>query len=324
MNRVVVTGGAGFIGSHVVDALLAKGAEVLVIDNFSTGRESNLAQAQSGAGKLSVVRESICSEAAREALVAFKPDAVFHLAAQINVRKSVDSPPFDAHENVVGTVSMLEAARLAGTKKFVFSSTGGAIYGEQDYFPADEKHPVRPKCPYGVSKRASELYLAYYAQECGMGTVSVRFSNVYGPRQNPHGEAGVVAIFTDRLFAGEMLRVNGDGGQTRDFVFVGDVVNACLLACGAATESSFEVFNVGRGVESSVNEIVDVLREIWTALFPETSDSSFRVENGPDLRGEQRRSVIDAGKLTSRLGWQPEVDLSEGLDRTIRSFHEKT
>lgn len=321
MKRAVVTGGAGFIGSHVVDQVLERGAEVLVIDNLVTGRRSNLDRAHSVAGgRLTLLETSICDADAYNAVISFKPDVILHLAAQMDVRHSVQEPAFDAQENVVGTVNMLEAGKTAGVKRFVFSSTGGAIYGEQDHFPADENHPVRPKSPYGVSKRAAELYLSYYAQEFGLQTFSLRFANVYGPRQNPHGEAGVVAIFANRLLDGEALRVNGDGGQTRDFVYVGDVVRACMLATDAVSDGGFVVYNVGRGVESSVNDIVETLRVAWEDAVPDSERAPFRVEHGPALAGEQRRSVIDAAKIDRELGWRPEVDLQEGLAQTIRSF----
>lgn len=319
MKRAVVTGGAGFIGSHVVDALLEQGTEVLVIDNMITGRESNLGQAfKNAAERLYLIRESICSERAVKAVVEFKPELVVHLAAQMDVRKSVYEPAFDAHENVMGTVNMLEAARQGGAGKFIFSSTGGAIYGEQDCFPAGEEHPSKPKCPYGVSKKAGELYLEYFARENGMNCCALRFANVYGPRQNPHGEAGVVAIFSKKLFAGETLRVNGDGKQTRDFVYVGDVVSACLAAAHAPVRQGFEVYNVGTGKESSVNDLVEGMRCAWREISG--PQGKFSLEHGPAMPGEQQRSVISPEKIGKAFGWKPAVTLQEGLNLTIRSF----
>ncbi|HQH28206.1 MAG TPA: GDP-mannose 4,6-dehydratase, partial [Oligoflexia bacterium] len=249
----------------------------------------------------------------------FKPEVVFHLAAQMNVRRSVEAPVFDTHENVVGTVNMVEAARCAGSR-FVFSSTGGAIYGEQDLFPADETHAIRPKCPYGVSKRAAELYLEYYGREYAMVCTALRFGNVYGPRQNPFGEAGVVAIFAKKALRGEILRINGDGKQTRDFVHVQDVVRACMAAAVERQDAGFDVFNVGTGRECSVNDIVAGFRAVWPQVAAEGAVQSFAVEHGPALAGEQMRSVIDAAKLSKRFGWQARVRLEEGLLQTILSF----
>ncbi|MCB0346931.1 MAG: GDP-mannose 4,6-dehydratase [Bdellovibrionales bacterium] len=316
--KCVVTGGAGFIGSHVVDALTARGDSVLILDDFSTGSEGNIAGAKSSGANLDVVRCDLCSKDAFDALVNFKPDAVFHLAAQINVRKSVEDPVFDADKNVCGTVNMLEAARVADCPRFVFSSTGGAIYGEQDVFPAPEDHPVHAESPYGISKRAAELYLEYYGRVFGRSTTSLRFSNVYGPRQNPKGEAGVVAIFSERLIAGEALTVFGDGMQTRDFVFVGDVVNAVLSAADSADKPGFRVFNVGTGVETSVMDVVAGMRTAWKAM--DKADDGIVVEHAPERQGEQRRSVIDHSKLTSELGWRPKVNLESGLEKTLRSY----
>lgn len=316
--KCVVTGGAGFIGSHVVDALTARGDSVLIIDDFSTGSDGNLTGAKNSGAELSVARCDLCSKEAFDALVEFKPDAVFHLAAQINVRKSVEAPAFDAEKNVCGTVNMLEAARVSGCKKFLFSSTGGAIYGEQDVFPAPEDHPVHAESPYGISKRAAELYLEYYARVFDSSATSLRFSNVYGPRQNPKGEAGVVAIFSERLFAGEALTVFGDGEQTRDFVFVGDVVDAVLAAADSAGEAGFRVFNVGTGRETSVLDVVAGMRKAWDAM--DKPEADIVVEHAPERPGEQRRSVIDHSKLTRELGWRPKVDLESGLEQTLKSY----
>jgi UDP-glucose 4-epimerase len=321
MKRAVVTGGAGFIGSHVADALLGSGAEVLVIDDLSTGRKENLDYARSKWGdKLLLLELSICDERAALAVCKFNPDVVIHLAAQMNVRKSVEAPVFDTQVNVVGTVNMVEAARAAGAKKFVFSSTGGAIYGEQDYFPADEGHPIRPKCPYGVSKRAAELYMDYYAREYKLSCVALRFANVYGPRQNPFGEAGVVAIFANRAYAGQVLRVNGDGNQTRDYVYVVDVVNAVVSAARLQFAPGFDVFNVGTGIECSVNQLVAGFRAAWADIASTAAPAAIRVEHGPAMPGEQLRSVIDAGKITRDLGWNVQTTLERGLVKTIPTF----
>ncbi|MCL4137679.1 UNVERIFIED_CONTAM: hypothetical protein GTU68_023995 [Idotea baltica] len=312
MSRVLVTGGAGFIGSHLCDRLLEQGHEVICLDNFFTGVQDNIRT------QVNIIEADICSEAACQAIRDFKPDTIFHLAAQINVRKSVESPVFDSNENVLGTVNMLETAAKEGVANFIFASTGGAIYGEQEYFPADEVHPIRPKCPYGVSKRAAEQYLEYYGCYTDLQTTSVRFANVYGPRQNPKGEAGVVAIFTDKLLDGKPLCVNGDGEQTRDFVYVGDVVSAMLAAGSLKHEEGFDIFNVGRGVEISVNEVVSALKTVWSDLGQELS--AFVVNNGPEMPGEQLRSVISPEKLSSRVDWAPNTSLSQGLELTVKSF----
>ena len=318
MNRAVVTGGAGFIGSHLVDALVARGVEVLVIDNFASGSLANLEQAKrNGDRSLKILELDIGDSGLLKAVTDFKPHTIFHLAAQMNVRHSVKDPVFDAQENVLGIIRVLEAARNSQAKKFIFASTGGAIYGEQQQYPAPEDHPVLPESPYGVSKRAGELYLEYYAHAFGLDTVSMRFANVYGPRQNPKGEAGVVAIFSRQLLAGQPLTVNGDGKQTRDFVFVGDVVSACLLASELERPGTYSVFNVGRGTESSVLELVELLKGMAADMgVPEEP----AVVHGAALAGEQRRSVIDATKLSMELGWQAKVGLKEGLRATVQSF----
>ena len=316
--KAIVTGGAGFIGSHIVDALLAQGAEVLILDDFSTGRESNLVDAKEKyADKLTVLKKDITDVSLAEDFSKFSPEVVYHTAAQINVRRSVTEPGFDCEKNVGGTVNLLSAASACKAKRFIFSSTGGAIYGEQDYFPADENHPTKPESPYGVSKRAAELYMEFFARTGGLSCVSLRYSNVYGPRQNPHGEAGVVAIFTERLLKDEVLRVNGDGKQTRDFVFVGDVVAANMHANTIDKPGSFSIFNVGRGIEKTVLDVVDAFKKVW----PEHGTGTDLVfENGPSLPGEQLRSVIDAGKLSKEFGWAADVDLEEGLVQTVKSF----
>lgn len=312
MNKVLVTGGAGFIGSHLVDALVARGSEVLVIDDFSTGREQNLISAKS-TGKVSVEKIDLCDPRLEGLVIGFCPDVAFHLAAQMNVRKSVADPKFDARCNVEGTVAVLEACRKANCKKIIFSSTGGAIYGEQESFPADEQHISAPKSPYGQSKKAAELYLDFYAREHGMQSISMRFANVYGPRQSPKGEAGVVAIFCERLNAGQSLTVYGTGEQTRDFVHVSDVVNACLLAEKIPYKASFDVFNVGLAIESSVNDIVKAMKSFW-------KKSDVVVEYAAALPGEQMRSVINSAKLRTQLGWNPKYNLSDGLQSTLESY----
>lgn len=316
-RRVVVTGGGGFIGSHIVDALLKHGDEVLVIDNFSTGRRENL-RAASSSSKLKVLEADIASREAFDALLQFKPQAVYHLAAQMNVRRSVAEPQFDAHSNVLGTVNLLEASRQAGIEHFIFASTGGAIYGEQEYFPADEKHPIHPECPYGAAKKCGEIYLDYFSRTYHFCGVALRFGNVYGPRQNPKGEAGVVAIFSERLLDGRELVINGDGEQTRDYIYVGDVVEAVIRA--SSLSEGFHVFNVGWGRELSLLDLVASMKRAWANIRKDGDREFSPVRHGPPLPGEQRRSVISPALIGSALGWQPKMSFDEGLEKTIASF----
>jgi UDP-glucose 4-epimerase len=290
-----VTGGAGFIGSHVVDALVAREAEVHVVDDLSKGKRENV---HAGAELHEVDIRGEVGDVFETA----RPEVCFHLAAQADVRVSVERPDFDADVNVLGTLRVLEAARHFGTK-VIFSSTGGAIYGECDG-PADEDHPRNPLSPYGVSKLAGEEYLSAYTRLYGGGHVALRYGNVYGPRQDPHGEAGVVAIFMSRLREGGTPQIFGDGTQTRDYVYVGDVVAATLAAAAHAGG----VFNVGTGIETSV---VDLYERIQRAAGFE------RTPGFADARpGELQRSVLDASRARRELGWIPEHSLDEGLDAT--------
>jgi UDP-glucose 4-epimerase len=293
--RAVVTGGAGFIGSHVVDALLARGDEVHVLDDLSKGRRMNV---PAGAE----LYEADVRGEVHGVFGAARPEVCFHLAAQADVRVSVERPDFDAEVNVLGTLHVLEAARRYGTK-VVFSSTGGAIYGECDG-PADEDHPRNPLSPYGVSKLAGEEYISAYSRLYGASHVSLRYGNVYGPRQDPHGEAGVVAIFMSRLRDGGTPQIFGDGTQTRDYVYVGDVVAATLAA--AAHEGG--VLNVGTGVETSV---LDLYERIQRATGVERA-----AEFAPARPGELQRSVLDATRAQRELGWTPEHSLDQGLEAT--------
>ena len=293
--RAVVTGGAGFIGSHVVDALLARWDEVHVLDDFSRGKRQNVPEG------VHVHEADIRSDAGR-VFDEVRPEVCFHLAAQADVRVSVERPDFDADVNVVGTLHVLEAAREHGTK-IVFSSTGGAIYGECEG-AAREDHPRAPLAPYGVSKLAGEEYIAAYNRLYGAAHVSLRYGNVYGPRQDPKGEAGVVAIFMNRLREGVAPKIFGDGTQTRDYVYVGDVVLATL----AAAEHGGGVLNVGTGVETSVNELYGRIQRVaGVEREPEFADAR---------PGELQRSVLDASLAKRELGWEPQRSLDEGLAET--------
>jgi len=304
--KVLVTGGAGFIGSHVCDELLSRGHEVLALDDLSSGTRENLDPRV----RLSVI--DIRSSAATELIRSERPNAICHLAAQMDVRKSVEDPRFDAEVNVLGLLNLLEAARRAEVGKFIFSSTGGAIYGEQDIYPAPENHPTRPVSPYGVSKAAGELYLGYHLAQYGLDYVALRYANVYGPRQNPHGEAGVVAIFSQRLVNGEPCQINGDGEQTRDFVYGPDVARANSLAL----EKDFVgAVNIGTGIETDVNRLYQLLAKSAGIERPPV--------HGPAKPGEQRRSSIDSRLAGEVLGWSPRVQLADGLAKTMEFFQRK-
>jgi len=303
---ILVTGGAGFIGSHIVDAYVNEGNKVIVIDDLSSGVRENVNP------KAEFHKLDIRSPEIEEIFQRRRIDVVNHHAAQMDVRRSVADPKFDASVNVLGGLNIFEAARKFDVKRVIFSSTGGAIYGEQDYFPADEEHPVRPLSPYGITKLVTEKYLSYYKQVHGIDHVILRYANVYGPRQNPHGEAGVVAIFARKMLHGESPVINGDGKQTRDYTFVGDVVRGNLLALKS---SGSNIFNIGTGIETDVNQLFQILRG-W--LNPAC------VENhGAAMQGEQRRSVITYKKIQRELGWSPTVELSEGLRQTAEYFKKK-
>jgi UDP-glucose 4-epimerase len=307
-HAVCITGGAGFIGSHLEEVFLAAGTRVTALDDLSTGRVENLPPG------VELVRADIRSSEAARRLANGGFDLLVHQAAQIDVRRSVADPVADAEVNVVGSLALLEAARRGGVRRVLFASTGGAIYGEQERYPADEEHPARPVSPYGVAKLAVERYLFYYAVEHRLEAVSLRYANVYGERQNPHGEAGVVAIFLDRLLAGQRARIHGDGLQTRDYVHVSDVVRANLAAATAALAGPvpFAIFNVGTGREATV---VELYRQLAAAL-----GSDLEAEHGPAKGGEQRRSAVDPGLLQQRLGVPPPLPLEEGLRRTADWF----
>jgi UDP-glucose 4-epimerase len=301
--KVLVTGGAGFIGSHVTDVFLDAGHEVWALDDLSSGRRENLRP------EVRLVVADIRSPEAARLVESERFEVMSHLAAQMDVRRSVSDPRFDADVNVAGFLNLLEAARRSGLRKVVFSSTGGAIYGDQDVYPAPETHPTRPVSPYGVSKASGELYLGYYRAQYGLKSVALRYANVYGPRQNPHGEAGVVAIFSERLLRGETCVVNGTGEQTRDFVYGPDVARANLLA---ATRDVEGPINIGTGIETDVNRLY--------ALLASAAGTARPAKHAPAKPGEQLRSSVDPTRAAKVLGWRPAVALEEGLRRTVDWF----
>jgi len=301
--KILVTGGAGFIGSHVVDAYLAAGHEVLVVDDLSTGHRENL-NPKARFHQLDITDAKVAE------LIRDERPAVLNLhAAQMDVRRSVADPLFDARVNILGTINLLEAARKANVRRVLFVSSGGAVYGEQEAFPASETHSTNPVSPYGVSKRAGELYAFFYQAEYQLPFVALRYANVYGPRQDPHGEAGVVAIFSGKMLRGEPVTVNGDGKQTRDYVYVGDVARANVLALDSTATGPF---NVGTGIETDVNTLA--------RLLADAAGSRSEIRHGPAKQGEQRRSVIDCARAAQVLGWRPEVSLADGLGRTVEFF----
>jgi UDP-glucose 4-epimerase len=306
--KTLVTGGAGFIGSNLVDALLERGDEVTVLDDVSTGKRRNLEPAFAAGADL-VELDIRDAEAVGAAIERARPEVVFHLAAQIDVRKSVADPANDSRINVEGTINVLRAAQASGVRRVVNTSTGGAIYGEGQIIPAPEDHPVAPEAPYGLSKFCAENYCELFTRMHGLSTVSLRYGNVYGPRQDPLGEAGVIAIFCGKLLDGERPKIFGDGRQTRDYVYVGDVVDANLRA---AESEATGAFNIGRGEEISVLDLVEGLRA--------HADGAFEPEHAPERPGEVRRIALDPSKARSELGWEAAVRLDEGLERTLASL----
>ncbi|NND04311.1 MAG: NAD-dependent epimerase/dehydratase family protein [Acidimicrobiia bacterium] len=308
IGRAVVTGGAGFIGSHLVTRLIDDGGEVLVIDDLSSGRLERLADARA-AGGVHFHQMDIRAEELNDTLAQFQPEIVFHHAAQIDVRHSVADPVHDASVNVVGTVNLLQAASRAGAERVVFASSGGATYGDVDVFPTPESVTRRPESPYGVSKLVADDYLRYYADTMNLDFVSLGYSNVYGPRQDPHGEAGVVAIFTMKLLNGETPTIFGDGGQLRDYVYVEDVADACIRA---AEVGGGVYLNIGTGRETSVLELFEMLRGVvGVELEPEFASAK---------AGDIPRSVLDAGAAKDHLGWEAWTSLDDGLAETVAWF----
>lgn len=310
-RHALITGGAGFIGSHVADAFLAEGWKVTVLDNLSSGKRN---QIPAGA---SFVEADIRSAEAAACIRDGEFDLVCHLAAQIDVRRSVTDPAYDVDVNIGGSVNLIQAVHATGRKtRFIFASTGGAVYGDFVEPPNLETYAKDPESPYGIAKFSVELYLAYYARVQGLDYVALRFANVFGPRQDPHGEAGVVAIFCQRIIDGKALTVFGDGGQTRDYVYVGDVarahVKAALIPTIPAGKVDDRAFNLGTQKETSVTELAD-------ALF-KGAGKEVHIENAPARPGEQRRSVVSIEKAKTGLGWSPEMSLVDGLRHTYAWF----
>lgn len=300
--RAMVTGGAGFIGSHIVDLLLAEGHDVSVLDDLSTGKRRNLNPA---ARFFEVdVRSAEVGPLLRDE----RPEVVFHQAAQSSVKVSTDRPRFDAEVNVVGLINLLEACAAAGTRKVIFASSG-ATYGNPQYLPIDESHPQLPESPYGITKMVSEHYLKYYALDRGVAFTALRYGNVYGPRQDPHGEAGVVAIFANQLLSGRVPTIHSDGEQTRDYVFVGDVARANLAA---ATRGDGGCYGIGTGIPTSVNQIYSSLCDVL--------NMNVEPNHAPRRAGDLRDAHFDCGRAYEDLGWQATVDLRAGMARTAAAF----
>jgi UDP-glucose 4-epimerase len=302
--KILVTGGAGFIGSHVADLFIKNGYEVVIVDDLSTGRQSNLNPAAR------FYKLDIRSPELAEVFEKERPDFVSHHAAQMDVRRSVAQPIFDADVNILGSINLIEAARKSGVKRIVYISTGGAVYGEPEYLPCDETHPINPICQYGASKHTVEHYLFMYQFMYGMDYTVLRYPNVYGPRQDPHGEAGVVAIFTGQMLNEVQVVINGDGEQERDFVFVGDCALANYLAVTRPNTNG--IFNLGSGRGTNVNQIFDVLKKV--TAYP------LEAKHGPAKLGETRRIFLDAAKALKTLGWSPSVSLEDGLRQTVDYF----
>lgn len=302
-TKILVTGGAGFIGSHLVDRLIQEGNEVVVVDNLSTGKRKNVNK------KAQFYKMDIQSKRIERVFRNERPLIVVHLAAQMSVRHSTDDPVFDAQVNILGTINVLEHAVRQGVRKVTFASSGGVVYGEQEIFPASESHRTEPLSPYGISKLAGEKYLAYYANATGLRYVALRFANVYGPRQDSEGEAGVVAIFSKQMLDGGQPIVNGTGKQTRDFIYVDDVVEAILVTLGEDVQG---IFNVGTGQETTINECYGIIKSLTKCQCKELY--------GAAKKGEQFRSVLDVTKLREVFGWDPQVNLQEGLTRTVDFF----
>ena len=307
--RILITGGAGFIGSHVADAFLAASHDVGVLDDLSSGVKENLDP------RVRFWQVDIRDPALDAILAEFRPEVVSHHAAQMSVGVSVREPTRDADINILGALNLLEAAVRHGVRRVLFASTGGAMYGDEALPPTPETVFPEPVSPYGVAKLAVERYLHAFRVMHGLEAVALRYANVYGPRQNPHGEAGVVAIFSQAIVGGHAFTINGDGGQARDYTYVGDVVQAVLLAAALRVEDRLPILNIGTGIETSVTDLVTTLQAIV--------GRPLRFQHGPAKPGEQRRSALDARLAQRVLGWQPTVDVRAGLARTLEWFRER-
>lgn len=304
--NILVTGGAGFIGSHVVDRFIDAGHKIVVVDNLSHGKKANLNP------RAKFYKLDINSKKIRDVIVGEKIELINHHAAQIDLRFSVANPAVDAHDNIIGSINLMQAAVGTRVRKVIFASTGGAMYGFQHIFPTPESHPQNPLSPYAISKLSVEKYLGFYQYVHGIEYVVLRYANVYGPRQDAHGEAGVVAIFTEKMLRGEKTVINGDGKQTRDYVYVGDVAEANMRAI---VYPKSDVFNVGVAIETDVNEI-------WTHVKKLTGYKA-KMFHGPAKKGEQIRSVLDYAKIRKAMGWRPMTDLETGLAETVDWFRSR-
>ncbi|XOB40753.1 MAG: NAD-dependent epimerase/dehydratase family protein [Candidatus Nealsonbacteria bacterium] len=314
MSKILVSGGAGFIASHLTDKLIEQGHQVIVIDNLSTGKKENLNP------KAKFYELDICDSKISQIFKKEKPETIFHFAAQIDIRKSVKDPIEDAKINILGSLNILQNFIIvnqpnqykSAVPKIIFASSGGAIYGDTDVIPTPENHLENPESPYGIEKLAIEKYLNFYKKTYGLDYVSLRFSNVYGPRQNSKGEAGVIAIFCDKMLRNEKVVINGDGEQTRDFVYVDDVVEAAL---SAIKKEKSGIYNIGIAKETSINEIFRKIKEL--------TNSDCQEIHGPIKSGEQKRSCLDFSKIKKALNWQPKYSLEKGLKETISWFKKK-
>lgn len=302
--KVLITGGAGFIGSNVADGLLEKNYKVIIVDNLSNGKKENIPPGAK------FYRCDIRDKKLYDIFKAEKPAVIIHNAAQLSVRVSVEDPLMDADINIIGGLNVINACRIYNVEKIIFASSGGTVYGEQKYFPADEKHPTHPISPYGAAKLATENYLYYFYNAYGLKYISLRYANIYGPRQDPYGEAGVVAIFSSKMIEGKSAVINGDGLQTRDYVYVGDAVDANLRAI----ESGFVgPLNIGTGRETTVVRLFNILKKV-------SGKASIEEAHGPSREGEQRRSQLSSELAGKMLGWQSKVSIEEGLKLTYHWF----
>lgn len=316
--RILITGGAGFIGGHIADALVSKNHNVAVIDDLSSGEKSNI-PAEAEFFQLDVTD----AETVKKAIGEFQPDAICHQAAQMSVSRSVREPDFDASVNIMGLINVLQSAAENGVKKVVFASSGGVLYGDVTQ-PAPETTPANPISPYGISKWAGEKYLEFFSREHNMNTVALRYSNVYGPRQNPHGEAGVVAIFCTKMLNGEAATINGDGKYIRDYVFVSDVVEANVKALHSDA-TGFVAYNVGTGIPNDVNELADLLRSCCQSELDsrEIERTVPEANHGPARAGDLRSNLISDEKIHQELSWSPSIKVDAGLAQTASWFAEK-